>query len=148
MWNPHARLWVWTAKYQVKVKFIALFFLSLSFFFSFPLLFGDAPTTCGGSQPGGLVRATAAGLHRSHSNVGSKPRLHSYSLHHSSWQCWILNPLREARVRTGKLMVSSCIRFCCHNGNCKAFISLEEKILTLTESFITKSQSSCYSSAC
>ena len=34
-----------------------------------------APATYGGSQAMGLIRATAAGLHRSHSNVGSKLRL-------------------------------------------------------------------------
>ena len=27
------------------------------------------------------------------------------NLHHSSWQGWILNPLREARDRSGNLMV-------------------------------------------
>ena len=28
-------------------------------------------------------------------------------LHHSSWQCWILNPLIEARDRTRNLIVTS-----------------------------------------
>ena len=32
-------------------------------------------------------------------------------LHHSSWQCQILNPLSEARNRTCNLMVPSWIRF-------------------------------------
>ena len=31
-------------------------------------------------------------------------------LHHSSWQCWILNPLIEARDSTSNLMVHSQIR--------------------------------------
>ena len=31
------------------------------------------------------------------------------NLHHSSWQHWILNPLREARDRTRNLMVPSRI---------------------------------------
>ena len=31
------------------------------------------------------------------------------NLHHSSWQCWILNPLSEARDRTCVLMDSSQI---------------------------------------
>ena len=33
-------------------------------------------------------------------------------LHHSSWQCWILDPLSEARDPTCVLMVASKIRFC------------------------------------
>ena len=33
-------------------------------------------------------------------------------LHHSSWQCQILNPLSEARDRTLHLMVPSWIHFC------------------------------------
>ena len=32
-------------------------------------------------------------------------------LHHSSWQCWILNPLSEATDRTHNFMVPSQIRF-------------------------------------
>ena len=38
---------------------------------------------------------------------------HIYDLHHSSWQRWILNPLREARDRTHNPMVPSQIHFCC-----------------------------------
>ena len=38
---------------------------------------------------------------------------HGCDLHHSSWQCQILNPLREARDRTGNLMAPSQIRFHC-----------------------------------
>ena len=34
-------------------------------------------------------------------------------LHHSSWQCWILKPLSEARDRTLNLMVPSRICFHC-----------------------------------
>ena len=34
-------------------------------------------------------------------------------LHHSSWQCWILDPLTEARDQTHILMVTSWIHFCC-----------------------------------
>ena len=34
-------------------------------------------------------------------------------LHHSSWQCWILNPLSEARYQTHNLMLPSQIHFCC-----------------------------------
>ena len=36
-----------------------------------------------------------------------------YNLHHSSWQCRILNPLTEARDGTRNLMVPSRIHFRC-----------------------------------
>ena len=35
------------------------------------------------------------------------------SLHHSSQQCWILNPLSEARDGTRNFMLTSRIIFCC-----------------------------------
>ena len=47
--------------------FVCLFYL---FFFVF-CLFGAIPLTYGGSQARGLIRATAAGLHHSHSNARS-----------------------------------------------------------------------------
>ena len=47
-------------------------FFFLSFFF---LLFGAALAACGGSQARGLIGAIAAGLHHSHSNMGSEPNL-------------------------------------------------------------------------
>ena len=36
-----------------------------------------------------------------------------WDLHHSSWQCQILNPLSKARGRTCNLKVPSQIRFRC-----------------------------------
>ena len=36
-----------------------------------------------------------------------------WDLHHSSWQCQILNPLSKARDRTRNLMALSWIRFWC-----------------------------------
>ena len=36
-----------------------------------------------------------------------------YNLHHSSWQCWISSLLSGARDRTGILMDTSQIHFCC-----------------------------------
>ena len=39
------------------------------------MLFRAAPKAYGSSQVRGPIRATAAGLHRSHSHTGSKPRL-------------------------------------------------------------------------
>ena len=38
---------------------------------------------------------------------------HVCDLYHSSWQCWILNPLSEARDLPLNLMVPSQIRFRC-----------------------------------
>ena len=37
-------------------------------------------------------------------------------LHHSPWQCWILEPLSEARDQTQVLMETSRICFCCTTG--------------------------------
>ena len=39
------------------------------------LLFRAAPTAYGGCQARGQIGATGAGLHHSHSNVGSEPHL-------------------------------------------------------------------------
>ena len=39
------------------------------------LLFRATPTTYGSFQARGLIGSTAAGLHHSHSNVGSEPSL-------------------------------------------------------------------------
>ena len=61
-----------------------LLVLLLSSLFSFPLfiylfcLFAISratPAAYGGSQARGQIRAVDAGLHQSHSNTGSKPRL-------------------------------------------------------------------------
>ena len=51
--------------------------LTILFYFIFvflPLL-GQLATAYGGSWARGLIGAVAAGLHQSHSNVGSKPHL-------------------------------------------------------------------------
>ena len=48
---------------------LSILFLSFVFFFRAP------PSTYGGSQGRGLIRAVASGLHHSHSNVGSEPCL-------------------------------------------------------------------------
>ena len=66
------------------------------FFFLF-CLFRATPLAYEGSHARGLIGAVAAGLHYSHSHAGSEP-------HCSSRQCQILNPMSEARGRTGVLM--------------------------------------------
>ena len=57
-------------------------------------LFRAAPMGYGSSQARDRKRATAAGLHDSHSNVDLT---RGCDLRPSSQQCWILNPLSEAQ---------------------------------------------------
>ena len=59
------------------------------FFFCLSAFSRAVPVAYGGSQSRGLIRAVVTGLHQSHSNARSES--------HSSRQCRILNPLREAR---------------------------------------------------
>ena len=77
------------------------FHFSSSFFLSF---FRATPMAYGSSQSRGPIRAIAAGLYHSHSNLS-----HVYHLHHSSQQHRILNPLSKARDRTGILMDTSWV---------------------------------------
>ena len=53
-----------------------LFLFSFSFFCLFAFS-SAAPVAYGGSQARGLIRVVAAGLHQSHSNMGSEPCLQS-----------------------------------------------------------------------
>ena len=53
-----------------------------------------SPVTFGNPQVRGRIRATAS------------------SLYHSPQQCWILNPLSEARDQTGVLMDTSRVSYC------------------------------------
>ena len=87
--NSPAPIPIALVEVKVNILFIYLFFL----------LFRAAPAAHGGSQARGRFGATAAGLHRSHSN--------------GSWQRQGLNPLSEARNQTRILMVPSRIPFCC-----------------------------------
>ena len=72
---------------------------SCASFSFFVFLFRATPMAYGGSQARGPVRATAAGLHHSHSNTRSE--LHLWPTY-SSWQHQILNPLNEERDRAIK----------------------------------------------
>ena len=88
-----------------------IFFCCCSVLFCFVLLFRAALEAHGNSQARGQIGATAAGLHHSHSNAGSKPCLQLKP--HSSWQCQIPNPRNEARNRTCNPMVPSQIWLHC-----------------------------------
>ena len=72
-------------------------------------LFRAAPKADGSSQVRGWIRATDAGLHHSHSNVGSEPHLW---LHHSTQQHSILNPLSKVSDWTHILMETSWVHYC------------------------------------
>ena len=52
-------------------------------------------------------------------------------LHHSSQQCWIHNPLSEARDRTRNLMAPSRIRFrCATTGTPKRLLLIDEEMIS------------------
>ena len=72
---------------------VIIFFLIIYLFFF--LLFRATLIAYGGSQARGQIGAIAA------------------SLHHSSQQRWIPDPLNEARDQTRILKDTSQIRFCC-----------------------------------
>ena len=80
---------------------------SLLYFILFFVFSRAIPEACGGSQARGLIRATVAGLHHSHSIVGSELCL--WPTPQLTATCQILNPLNEARYRTRNLMVPSQI---------------------------------------
>ena len=67
-------------------------FLFLFIFCLFLLFLWAATTAYGGSQARGRIGAVTT------------------VLHHSSQQCWILNPLSKARDRTHNLMDTSGVR--------------------------------------
>ena len=98
-----------------------MYFLFLFFFWGE----GPAPIAYGNSQARGWIRAIAASLHQSHSNGRSKPLLWPTP---SSWQCWILNPMGEARDQTPVLVNTSQV--CYHwdtmgtPGKCIVFLWL------------------------
>ena len=78
----------------------------------------------GGSQARGLIGAVASGLHQSHSNAKSEPRLQPTP---QLTATPILNPLSEARDGTCIIMVPSRIHFRCTTTGtpkfCLTFVS-------------------------
>ena len=75
--------------------------------FSF-IYFRAAPAAYGNSQARGRMRATAAGLHHSHSHSNARDESHLYD---SSQQCWIFNLLSKARDQTCILMDTSWVHY-------------------------------------
>ena len=70
---------------------------------------------------------------------------HICNLHHSSQQCWILNPLTKARNRTRNLIVTRLIHFCCATretplyyvySNSQYFLSLNQKTYKIMKNSI------------
>ena len=74
------------------------------------LLLRAAPAASGSSQSRGQIGATAASL-RYATATAAQDLSCICNLQHSSWQCWILNPLREARDCTRVLMDTSLAHY-------------------------------------
>ena len=95
--------------YIICIYIYALF--QIFFFLSFVFCpFRATPMVYGGSQARGLIGAVSAGLHHSHRNARSEPRLQPTP---QLTATPILNPMREARGRTYNLMFPSWICFLC-----------------------------------
>ena len=85
----------------------------------------------------GWIRAAAASLHHSHSNLGSELCLWPT---HSSQQPWILNPLSKARDWTRILMdASRVLNPLSHNRN-STFRSLDTLLTALLQDTFTTQQ--------
>ena len=91
--------WILSNAFYASIEMIIYFFFFVFFLRATPVAYRS-------SQARGQIGVAADGLYHSHSNAGSKPRLH-----HSSQRCWILNPPREARGHTSVLTGASQIRF-------------------------------------
>ena len=109
--NPHPRPWrtfgqVVTLTARGLNKVSGLFFVFCFCLFAFSRA---APAAYRGSQARGLIRDVAAGLCQSHSNARSESHLRPTP---GRRQCWILNPLSEARDQTCILMDPSQV---CYN---------------------------------
>ena len=79
------------------------------FFFFFLVFLGPHPQYMEVPRLECAIGAVAAGLHHIHSKARSE--LCVSDLHHSSWQCRILNPLIEAGDPTCVLIAAGQIRF-------------------------------------
>ena len=62
---------------------------------------------------------------------------HAYSLHHSSGQCWICNPLRKARDGTHILTDTSQVcNLLSHNGNSRNTAFLKTEMMLQSDCFL------------
>ena len=82
MWLIHFLSWHWPVQNSGHICGLqylnfenAFYFLFLFFLFCFFEGGGSIPPAHGSSQARGQIRPTAAGLHHSHSNKGSEPRM-------------------------------------------------------------------------
>ena len=81
--------------YIERLHFVTVSFKPITFFFG---LLRAASMAYGSSQARWWIGAVATGLHIT---ATAMPDLsHTFDLYYSSWQCWILNPLSEARDGT------------------------------------------------
>ena len=85
------------------------FFLFIYLFIYLFLLFRAAPIAYGGSQTRGLLWSYSCWP----APQPQRRQIPAVSATYSSGQCWILNPLSEARHGTRNLMVPSWIHFHC-----------------------------------
>ena len=96
--------------YRAALGTMSNLFLSLSFFFFFFCFLGphsrhmEVPSLGVESELQLLTYATA---------TATQDQSLICDLRHSSQQCWILDPLSEARDQTHVLMDSSQVHFCC-----------------------------------
>ena len=58
-----------------KQNYLLIYYLLIFYFILFFVFSRAAPVAYGGSQARGLIGAVATGLHQSHCNTGSEPRL-------------------------------------------------------------------------
>ena len=91
-WNPSCRPMPHPMGYELHL-WPMLQLVAPDFFFFFNLFFRFASSAHGGSQARGPNGDEAVGLCHSHSNAGS-------DLHLQPTQCWIFDPLSEARDQT------------------------------------------------
>ena len=98
--------WIWNHKFTLYKteaccwSFFSLFYHCALGIWKFPREGSNQSYSC---QPTSQPWQLGSELHPSH----------VFNLHHSSWQCQILNPLREARDWTRNVMVPRQILFLC-----------------------------------
>ena len=103
--NPKAAGFISALTLTEPFWYFILFCFILFIYFGLFAFSRAALSAYGGSQAGGLIGVVAVGLR--HSPTATWDPSPICNLHHSSRQCWILNPLGKARDWTCNLMVTS-----------------------------------------